>query len=167
MAAYHINGFRQAGAEVIAMADVNQTAADATAAKHGIPQTFGNVAEMFTALPELDGVSVIVPNKFHAPIALQAMQAGKNVFCEKPPAMSAAEMAELKATAESTGQTLMFNFNNRARAESYAMRGYIDDGTISTPARPSGAAAPVFPVSAVGSPTKRSLAAAPSSICCT
>ncbi|MCF3650393.1 Gfo/Idh/MocA family protein [Synoicihabitans lomoniglobus] len=132
MAAYHIAGFRQAGAEVIAMADVNHDAAKATAAKQGIPQTFGDVAEMFTALPELDGVSVIVPNKFHAPLALQAMQAGKNVFCEKPPAMSAAEMAELKATAESTGQTLMFNFNNRARPESYAMRGYVTDGSIGT-----------------------------------
>ena len=132
MAAYHIAGFRQAGAEVIAMADVNHAAAQATAAKQGIDQTFGDVAEMFAALPELDGVSVIVPNKFHAPLALQAMQAGKHVFCEKPPAMSAAEMAELKNTAESTGRTLMFNFNNRARPESYAMRGYLNDGSIGT-----------------------------------
>ena len=132
MAGYHIAGFRQAGADVIAMADVNKAAADKTAAKHGIDQTFGDVAEMFAALPELDGVSVIVPNKFHAPLALQAMNAGKSVFCEKPPAMNAAEMAELKATAEATGKTLMFNFNNRARPESYAMRGYIEDGSIGT-----------------------------------
>ena len=132
MAAYHIAGFRQAGAEVIAMADVNHAAAQATAAKHGIDRTFGDVAAMFAALPELDGVSVIVPNKFHAPLALQAMQAGKHVFCEKPPAMNAAEMAELKATAESSGRTLMFNFNNRARPESYAMRGYVADGSIGT-----------------------------------
>jgi predicted dehydrogenase len=132
MAGYHIAGFRQAGAEVIAIADVNAAAASATAAKHGIEKSFGDVAEMFAALPELDGVSIIVPNKFHAPLALQAMQAGKHVFCEKPPALNAAEMAELKTTAEATGRTLMFNFNNRARPESYAMRGYIADGSIGT-----------------------------------
>ncbi|WP_221029557.1 Gfo/Idh/MocA family protein [Actomonas aquatica] len=132
MAAYHINGFRSAGADVVAMADVNHAAAQATAAKHGIDKTFGDVAEMLSALPELDGVSVIVPNKFHAPLALQALQAGKNVFCEKPPALNATEMAELKAAAESAGKTLMFNFNNRARPESYAMRGYVNDGSIGT-----------------------------------
>ncbi len=132
MAGYHINGFRAAGAEVIAMADVNKAAADRTAAKFGIEKTFGDIAEMFTALPELDGVSVIVPNKFHAPLSLQALQAGKNVFCEKPPAMNAAEMSELKAAADAAGKTLMFNFNNRARPESYAMRGYLDDGSIGT-----------------------------------
>ena len=132
MAAYHINGFRAAGAEVIAIADVNAAAAAKTAEQHGIAQSFGDVAEMFTALPDLDGVSIIVPNKFHAPLALQAMQAGKHVFCEKPPALNATEMAELKETAESTGRTLMFNFNNRARPESYAMRGYVEDGTLGT-----------------------------------
>lgn len=132
MAAYHINGFRAGGAEVVAIADVNAEAAAKTAAQYGIGKSFGDVAEMFAAMPELDGVSIIVPNKFHAPLALQAMQAGKHVFCEKPPAISAAEMAELKETAEATGRTLMFNFNNRARPESYAMRGYVNDGTIGT-----------------------------------
>lgn len=132
MAAYHINGFRQAGGEVVAIADVNAEAAAKTAADHGIGQSFGDVAEMFTAIPDLDGVSIIVPNKFHAPLALQALAAGKNVFCEKPPALNAAEMAELKDAAEKSGLTLMFNFNNRARPESYAMRGYVNDGTIGT-----------------------------------
>ncbi len=132
MAGYHINGFRAAGADVIAMADLNPVAAERTAARFGIEKSFGNIAEMFSALPELDGVSVIVPNKFHATLALQALQAGKHVFCEKPPAMNAAEMAEMKDTAEKAGKTLMFNFNNRARPESYAMRGYVADGTIGT-----------------------------------
>jgi predicted dehydrogenase len=40
---------------------------------------------MLQALPELRAVSIVVPNKFHAPLALQALRAGKHVFCEKPP----------------------------------------------------------------------------------
>jgi predicted dehydrogenase len=130
MAGYHATGFRQAGAEIIALADVNQTAAEKSAAKHGIGRVFNDVGAMLKALPELDAVSIIVPNKFHAPLSLQALKAGKHVFCEKPPALSAKEMAVMKATAEKANRTLMFNFNNRARPESYAMMEYIKEGVV-------------------------------------
>ena len=38
----------------------------------------------------------------------------------------------MKLTAEKAKKTLMFNFNNRARPESYAMMDYVADGTIGT-----------------------------------
>lgn len=132
MAAYHATGFRQAGAEIVALADVNQPAAEKAAAKHGIPRVFGDVSEMLKALPELDAVSIIVPNKFHAPLALQALKAGKHVFCEKPPALNAREMLQLRTAAAKAKKTLMFNFNNRARPESYAMMDYIQQGAVGT-----------------------------------
>jgi len=130
MAAHHIAGFRTAGADIVALCDVNEAAAKAAAAKHGIDRAFTDVAAMLRTLPELDAVSIIVPNKFHAPLALQALKAGKHVFCEKPPALSAREMALMKTTAEKAKRTLMFNFNNRARPESYAMMDYVAGGTI-------------------------------------
>ncbi|MFY9923449.1 MAG: Gfo/Idh/MocA family oxidoreductase [Opitutaceae bacterium] len=130
MAAYHISGFREAGAEVVAVADVNRGAAEKCAARHEVPRAFGDVAEMLRTLPDLDAVSVIVPNKFHAPLAIQALEAGKHVFCEKPPAINADLAAKMKDASESAKRTLMFNFNNRARPESYAMRDYVADGTV-------------------------------------
>lgn len=130
MAAYHTAGFRQAGAEIVALCDVNETAAQKAASKYGIGRIFTNVAAMLRALPELDAVSIIVPNKFHAPLALQALAAGKHVFCEKPPALNAREMARMKTAAAKARRTLMFNFNNRARPESYAMREYLEAGTV-------------------------------------
>ena len=36
MAAYHAKGFREAGADIVALADVSQAAAEKAAAKHGI-----------------------------------------------------------------------------------------------------------------------------------
>ncbi len=132
MAAYHARGFREAGADIVALCDVNAAAAEKAAQKHGIGRHFGDVAEMFRAVPEIDAVSIIVPNKFHAPLALAALKAGKHVFCEKPPALSAKEMAVMKATAEKAKKTLMFNFNNRARPESYAMREYLAQGAVGT-----------------------------------
>lgn len=130
MASYHATGFRQAGAEILALADVNGAAAEKSAAKHGIGRVFTDVAEMLRTLPELDAVSIIVPNKFHAPLAIQALKAGKHVFCEKPPALNAKEMAQMKAVAEKAKRRLMFNFNNRARPESYAMMEYIAKGAV-------------------------------------
>jgi predicted dehydrogenase len=85
---------------------------------------------MLKECPEIDAVSVIVPNKFHAPVAMQALKAGKHVFCEKPPAMSQKEAAAMAALASKMKRTLMFNFNNRARPESYAMMEYVNSGQI-------------------------------------
>lgn len=129
MANYHIPGFRAGGGEVVALADLNQTAAEAAAAKHGIPQVFGDPAKML-AKGGVDAVSIITPNKFHAPLALQALKAGKHVFCEKPPALTAKEAQTMADVAEKAGKTLMFNFNNRARPESYAMMEYLRGGAV-------------------------------------
>ncbi len=128
MARYHIEGFRKAGGEVVAMADVNAEAAKASAAANGIPQAYGDVAEMLAS--DIDAVSIIVPNKFHAPLAIQALEAGKHVFCEKPPAMNAAEVRSMIAARDKAGKRLMFNFNNRARPESREMKRLIDGGTV-------------------------------------
>ena len=132
MLRYHAAGFKSAGAEIVAVADVNVVAAQKVAAREGIAKSFGDVGQMLRECPEIDAVSVIVPNKFHAPVALQALAAGKHVFCEKPPAMNVKEARAMAALAAKKKRTLMFNFNNRARPESYAMREYIADGTVGT-----------------------------------
>ena len=131
MVRYHIDGFKAAGGEIHAIADVAIAAAQKVADANGIENVYGDVAEML-ANPEIDAVSIIVPNKFHAPLATQALEAGKHVFCEKPPALSASEVKDLIAAADKSGKTLMFNFNNRARPESYAMMEQIDNGTVGT-----------------------------------
>ena len=130
MVKYHAEGFRSAGAEIAAVADPAPGAAAKAAKEWGIPCVFESVDEMLASASDLDAVSIIVPNKFHAPLALQCLRAGKHVFCEKPPGLNAAEVAEMVAVAKETGKTLMFNFNNRARPESQAMKGYVDDGTV-------------------------------------
>jgi predicted dehydrogenase len=129
MVRYHLAGFRKAGAEVLAIADQVLPAAQAAAAKEGVPHALGSVEELL-AMEELDAISIIVPNRFHAPLAIQAMEAGKHVFCEKPPALNAAEVETMIAVAERVDKRLMFNFNNRARPESLAMMGYVRDGLV-------------------------------------
>jgi predicted dehydrogenase len=128
MLRYHAEGFRLGGAEMVAVADPAPGAAAAACQKWNIPKSFDSVSAMLEECPELDAVSIIVPNKFHASLSIQCLQAGKHVFCEKPPALSAAEISTVIEAARVAGKVLMFNFNNRARPESLAMKEYIDSG---------------------------------------
>ncbi len=96
MVRYHIAGFKDGGAEIVAIADQIEAAAQKVADENSIPKVYTDTAEML-ADADIDAVSIIVPNKFHAPLAIQALEAGKHVFCEKPPALNAGEVQELIA----------------------------------------------------------------------
>ncbi len=130
MLQYHAAGFRQAGAEIVAVADPAPDAAASAAGKWGIARAYDSVDAMLSGSPEIEAVSIIVPNKFHAPLTLQCLGAGKHVFCEKPPAINAAEVRTIIAAAEKAGKKVLFNFNNRARPESQAMMAYINGGVV-------------------------------------
>lgn len=132
MLQYHAPGFKAGGGEIIAICDMNQEAANKAAHTYGASHVFGDSQKMLDELSDLDAISIITPNRTHMPLALQALRAGKHVFCEKPPALNAQEVAEMKQAADDAGKTLMFNFNNRARPESYAMRSYIESGQLGT-----------------------------------
>jgi predicted dehydrogenase len=129
MLQYHHAGFVQGGGEVVAVADLAPGAAAAASEKYGIAEAYESVEEMLEK-SEIDAVSIIVPNKFHAPLAIQCLNAGKHVFCEKPPALSASQVEEMIAASESANKRLMFNFNNRARPESREMMAAISSGTV-------------------------------------
>jgi predicted dehydrogenase len=66
----------------------------------------GDFAEVL-ADDEVDAVVISTPVPTHHPLAKQALEAGKHVFVEKPPAMRVAEMEELVGLAESRGLVLM------------------------------------------------------------
>jgi len=130
MLQYHAPGFQAGGGEIVAICDMSQEAAQKAAKTYGAKHVFADSQKMLEELSDLDAISIITPNRTHKPLAIQALNAGKHVFCEKPPALNATEVAEMKQAAEAAGKTLMFNFNNRARPESYAMRSYLESGQI-------------------------------------
>jgi predicted dehydrogenase len=57
--------------------------------------------------PQVDAVVVATPVPTHYALAKRALDAGKHVFVEKPPAMRAEEMEDLCALAEERGLALM------------------------------------------------------------
>ena len=127
MAAYHIPGFRKAGAEVVAVADLRSAAAENCAERHGIPHTYASADEML-AKEGLDAVSVITPNFAHASYVLKALRAGLHVYCEKPPALNARETVAMAKAAAKARRHLLFGFCNRARPEAEAIMREIASG---------------------------------------
>ncbi len=127
---YHIQGYLSSNVKVAAIADVEIERAKSQAQKFKIEKVFKSYEEMLMKTPEIDVVSVCVPNKFHAKISVDCLNMGKDVFCEKPPALNAEEAMTMKAAAEKNKRILMFDFNNRARADSQALVNYIRNGDV-------------------------------------
>ncbi len=63
--------------------------------------------EALLADPSIDAVDLCLPTDLHAPVALQALRAGKHVLVEKPIALSSRDAAEMAGTAEHHGRVLM------------------------------------------------------------
>ncbi len=63
--------------------------------------------------PQVDLVLVAIPNDVHKEVCIRAMDAGKNVVCEKPAALSSAEFGEMVAAAECNGVKLFVHQNRR------------------------------------------------------
>ena len=86
--------------------------------------------EKMLALPEIEAVSIGLPNFLHAPVALAAFQAGKHVLCEKPLATSADEAGAMVAAARKAGKNLMVCFNYRFREDARWLKRLEGDGQL-------------------------------------
>ena len=104
IATYHINGYMKAGAEVRAIADVNLKAVKSQALNYKIKHTCTSYKEMLEEHPDMNAVSICIPNKFHAEVTIDSLNRGKHVLCEKPPALNGKETLEMKQAAERNGQ---------------------------------------------------------------
>ena len=126
----HIAGFNSHdNAEVIAIADLNQELLDKTGDEFKIAGRYNDPYEMFKQ-ENLDVVSIAVPNKFHKPLTIAALEAGCHVLCEKPMAMNTAEAEDMLAAAKKCGKRLGINFSFRFKPQSFAMKRLIEAGEL-------------------------------------
>lgn len=75
-------------------------------------------------------ILVATPNDTHRPIALRAMEAGKNVIVEKPATLSLKELTELEDMAGKTGRFLTVHQNRRWDEDLLTVREILKDQTM-------------------------------------
>lgn len=80
--------------------------------------------------PDIDAVAIATPVFTHAPIARQALQAGKHVLIEKPMTGSVAEANELIALAQQTGRVLMVDHTYLYTDAVQKIKQLVDSGEI-------------------------------------
>ena len=99
-------------AEVVCVTDVYEPAAKKLAETYGIPR-YGSDFRMIIDDPDIDAVLVCSPTPTHADIAMAAMKAGKDVFCEKPVDLTIEKIQATAQVAKETGRKLQIGFNRR------------------------------------------------------
>jgi len=91
-----IPAMRKSGAlEVAAIASRSLAAAEAAASTLGIAKAHGSY-EALLADPTIEAIYNPLPNHLHVPLTLAAARAGKHVLCEKPMALTAADLEVLR-----------------------------------------------------------------------
>jgi predicted dehydrogenase len=115
-------------AELVAVYDPVSALADDVAKRYG-GEASQSVAELLERR-DLDAVFLCVPHHLHAPLALQAIDAGKHVIVEKPLSNDLSSAARIVAAAEEAGVTLSVCFPHRYGPNVMAAKRLIDAGAV-------------------------------------
>jgi predicted dehydrogenase len=98
-------------AELRAVSDINPDSRKSAEETYGVP-TFENYADLL-ALPEIDAVSIVVPDHLHRNVCLAAANAKKHILVEKPLAIRSSDAQAIVEACEKNSIRLMVDFANR------------------------------------------------------
>ena len=115
--------------QLLAVASRSQDKADEYARKHKVKRAYGSYADLL-ADPEIDVIYNPLPNHLHAEWTIKAIQAGKHVLCEKPLALSLAEVDAMSAAAERSGKVIAEAFMYRSHPQTLKTREIVADGRL-------------------------------------
>jgi predicted dehydrogenase len=126
----HLEDYQQVpGAEILAVADINEALAQRVAATFKIPNVYTDYHALLQR-DDLDAVDICLHNNLHRPASVAAMEAGKDVYCEKPMAGSYADARIMYEAAQSLGRKLAIQLFTLFKPETRAARLLIDEGYL-------------------------------------
>ncbi|MBM7798673.1 putative dehydrogenase [Microlunatus panaciterrae] len=114
------------GAEVVGVMASSPDRSKEVAAKWDVEKAYASIDEV--ASSDLDAVHICTPNSSHVPYAIQLMEAGKHVLCEKPLGISLADAEQAAAVAERTGVVNTMPFAYRFHPMVREMRARVQSG---------------------------------------
>ena len=83
--------------------------------------------------PEIDAVLICSSTDTHSPISIEAIKAGKHVFCEKPIDHDVDKIMEVIKALEGTGLKYQVGFNRRFDHNFQSLQETVAQGKIGTP----------------------------------
>ena len=92
------------------LADIDQQTAKSAADEFGFKNSTDNWLDLVNN-PEIDIIDITAPNALHKEMALEAIYAGKHVYCEKPLAPLFSDALEMTNAAEKMGAKTQVGFN--------------------------------------------------------
>jgi predicted dehydrogenase len=117
------------GLEVAALCDRDPEKTARVAQKFGIPRTYQRFEEMLSD-DGIDAVDICTPNFLHAPMAMAALEADKDVLCERPLARSADEAVAMAKAARKADRVLMCAVQHRFRPDAQLLRKFVEKGDL-------------------------------------
>jgi predicted dehydrogenase len=116
----HMAAFKQLpDIHIAAVTDVYLPLAAERAAQYEIDKVYPDAQKLLED-PYIDAVVIAVSNEWHAPIAVQALEAGKHVMLEKPMALNVQSAKQIVEAERQTGKVVMIP--HQLRWESIAMQ---------------------------------------------
>ena len=115
--------------KVLAVASRSQEKADAYAREKKIDRAYGSYEAML-ADPEIDVIYNPLPNHLHTEWSIKAVEAGKHVLCEKPIALTLADVDAMAAAAGKTGRIIAEAFAYRAHPYMQKVKEIVNSGQL-------------------------------------
>lgn len=119
-------------ANLIAVAEQQQSLAQSFATKYDVPKWYSNHHELLSD-KEIDAVAVVSSTNTHKDVVIEATERRKAIFCEKPISLSLEEAYEMLEAVEKTGSFFQMGFQRRFDKGYIAAKNKIDAGVIGTP----------------------------------
>lgn len=132
--AFGVVGQESANAQVIAVCDVYQKRINQNKDMHATKfntkvDGYLDYRELIRR-PDIDAVIVATPDHWHATIAIEAMKAGKDVYCEKPMCHTIDEIKAMIETVKQTGRVLQVGSQTTSGDQWHKAKKVIADGMI-------------------------------------
>uniref|UniRef100_UPI001C8B909F Gfo/Idh/MocA family protein n=1 Tax=Pelagicoccus albus TaxID=415222 RepID=UPI001C8B909F len=127
---FQVPGWLESNAvELVAVCDHDLGKARDLAERFGCPRAYSSVEELLDS-EKLDFVDIIAGVDTHLPLALQAINRGVDVVCQKPLAESFRSARRMVEAAEAKGTRLFANENFRWQAQLRRVREILDSNLI-------------------------------------
>lgn len=130
---HHAQACKRSGNEIGWAVDVNKERAESLRDTQERIRIATDYQEALSD-PDVDAVDICLPHNLHAPVAVDAAEAGKHVLCEKPMAGSLEEADRMIEAAQKASVILMIAENIWFNPLFHKVRELLQDGVIGQPA---------------------------------